>query len=56
MKKYTNLNIFVPLGLIIFGIAWLKLAFDMGGAGIGDSSVWVPVPHSPSSCWPFLSS
>jgi len=40
MKKYTNLNIFVPLGLIIFGIAWLKLAFDMGGAGIGDSSVW----------------
>lgn len=40
MKKYLNLNIFVPLGLIIVGIAWLKLAFDMGGAGIGDASVW----------------
>ena len=40
MKKYLNLNIFVPLGLIILGVAWLKLAIDMGGAGIGDASVW----------------
>ena len=40
MKKYLNLNIFVPLGLIALGIAWMKLALDMGGAGIGDASVW----------------
>lgn len=40
MKKYLNLNIFVPLGLIALGAAWLKMAFDMGGAGIGDASVW----------------
>ena len=40
MKKFLNLNIFVPLGLIALGAAWLKLAFDMGGAGIGDASVW----------------
>ena len=40
MKKYLNLNIFVPLGLIALGAAWMKLALDMGGAGIGDASVW----------------
>ena len=40
MKKYCNLNIFVPLGLIVLGALWLNLANQMGGAGIGDSSVW----------------
>ena len=40
MKKYCSVNIFVPLGLIILGIAWLKLCNDLTSAGIGDSSIW----------------
>lgn len=40
MRKYCSLNVFVSLGLIVFGAAWLKLTLSMQSAGVGDASIW----------------